>query len=214
MRPHLTVRTRPVPGYPSVHAGRDGHLYVAYRDQRLRLPDRVHKHVGYREAKLTAADGSGGGVYVHHAVMLAFCGPVPEGCEIRFKNGDKTDCRPANLEYAPTERNKLAGQDVRRWHERFTSGQMTCTEIAARLGVTVRNVGAWFERHGLSTGRTRHTRVEREEFDRRTARLLSAEPGLSVREMGRRLHPDMKWQTAVRRVEAALARLKTGNLAG
>lgn len=44
---------------------------------------------------------------VHKLVMLAFCGPRPDGHEVRHLNGDPTDNRRENLAYGTVSENRL-----------------------------------------------------------------------------------------------------------
>lgn len=92
----LDAEVRPVPGWPSiavsaagavygprglrkVHPGTNGYLYVT-----VRRPGRP------RPAKLR----------VHHAVLLAWVGPKPDGQEGRHLNGDLSDNRASNLAWS------------------------------------------------------------------------------------------------------------------
>jgi hypothetical protein len=44
---------------------------------------------------------------VHQLVAAAFLGPCPDGLEVNHKNGDKTEPRASNLEYATSSANQL-----------------------------------------------------------------------------------------------------------
>jgi HNH endonuclease len=65
------------------YPGTDGRYYVTLRD----------------------TDGKTHIRAVADLVAEAFIGPCPDGHEVRFKNGDKTDSRPGNLYYAPIRLN-------------------------------------------------------------------------------------------------------------
>ena len=43
--------------------------------------------------------------YVHRLVAAAFIGPLPEGQEVRHKNGIRVDCRACNLHYGTHKQN-------------------------------------------------------------------------------------------------------------
>lgn len=114
---------------------------------------------------------------VHQCVALAFLGPVPEGQEVRHKNGVRSDCRLDNLEYGTRTRNiedakrhgtfplgvdrpgaKITPQDV---VAIYTSDE-SASVLALRHGISrghvsiIRSGGAWSEvTAGLTRGRPR-----------------------------------------------------------
>lgn len=54
---------------------------------------------------VTLGSKSGHTKAVHKLVAIAWIGPYPEGAEVNHKNGIKTDCRKANLEYVTGKQN-------------------------------------------------------------------------------------------------------------
>jgi hypothetical protein len=59
----------------------------------------------------TRVDGCGRNLKVHRAVLLAFRGPPPPGCETRHLNGNRGDNRLENLQWGTRQEN---GADMRR----------------------------------------------------------------------------------------------------
>jgi len=99
---------------------------------------------------------------VHRLVLVAFIGPRPRGHDINHKNGNKTDNRLENLEYATKSENmrhayqvlkrerargedhgnsKLTAEKVLEIR-RLAEDGLDQTEIAARFGITRSNVSA------------------------------------------------------------------------
>ena len=61
-------------------------------------------------------------ILVHHAVLLAWVGPCPEGCQCDHLNGINTDNRLCNLQWVTNAENIKRGytlKRLRRLHEEF-----------------------------------------------------------------------------------------------
>lgn len=94
---------------------------------------------------------------VHQSVALTFIGPVPEGCQVNHKDGNKENNRPGNLEYVTVLENirhswetglhkndcrkgesnreaKLTEEDVRTIRAIYPAKSLT--ELAVMFGVT------------------------------------------------------------------------------
>lgn len=57
---------------------------------------------------------------VHKLVIEAFKGPCPEGCEVRHKDGCRTNNKPSNLAYGTPEQNQA---------DRKRHGTYTCNDL-------------------------------------------------------------------------------------
>jgi len=96
-------------------------------------------------------------VSVHSLVALAWYGPRPEGMEVNHKDGDKTNCRPDNLEYVTPSGNaqhalETGLKDVpmgsRHYNTSFTeddirairSSDKSGKELAAERGCSPQNI--------------------------------------------------------------------------
>jgi len=102
-------------------------------------------------------------VRVHHAVLLAFVGPRPEGMETRHLDGDPTNNVVTNLawgtrgENAADTRKHGRLRTLRRARARLTSDQVA--EIRTRVGkASLRDIAAEFgvshtTVRGIATGR-------------------------------------------------------------
>lgn len=54
---------------------------------------------GHKFFNVTTREGGRKKVYVHRAVAMAFLGSVPEGCEVRHKDGNPRNNNIKNIEY-------------------------------------------------------------------------------------------------------------------
>jgi hypothetical protein len=72
-------------------------------------------------------------LYVHRLVAEAFHGPLPVGLTINYKDGNKLNNRPGNLEYVPyTENNRHAiriGLTIHRRGENHQSAILTAKQV-------------------------------------------------------------------------------------
>jgi hypothetical protein len=92
----LPVEVRPVPGFPGLSVSAAGEVYGP-RGRRKSSPDRE----GYLGLSVRRPGHAlPRRLRVHVAVLLAWIGPRPEGMEGRHLNGNLTDNRAANLEWA------------------------------------------------------------------------------------------------------------------
>ena len=71
---------------------------------RGRVLKQVPNHRGYCTVQLGVNPGHNNW-RVHHLVMAAFVGPMPDGLQVNHKNGIKTDNCPSNLEYVTCAEN-------------------------------------------------------------------------------------------------------------
>lgn len=103
----LPVEVRPVPGYPNLSVSAAGEVYGPKGRRR------VHPGVGgylYVTVRRTGKVRPGK-LRVHHAVLLAWVGPRPDGQEARHEDGDPTNNTVANLSWA-THLVNCADKDV------------------------------------------------------------------------------------------------------
>lgn len=133
---------RPVPGWPDVAVSDDGQIRgPSGTVLKPYVSDTGHLHVLIRRQKLR----------VHHAVLLAFVGPRPEGALGRHKNDVPDDNRPENL---------LWGTRTDNARDRLQNGNYTRGEQRHNARLTDEQVRA-----------IRH--------DARAARTIGAEYGVS-----------------------------------
>lgn len=95
-----------IPGYPRYLACERGYLYSSnYKNsgQTKRLKP-AKDACGYLRTMLQRADGSYRTVKVHRVIALAFHGKS-SGLQVNHIDGDKTNNRPSNLEYATHSEN-------------------------------------------------------------------------------------------------------------
>lgn len=101
----MTETWKYIPGYEGLYSVSDmGRIRSESRLDTVgrRITGRImrcgkHKD-GYSQIDLRK-DGKRNKVLVHKAVMSAFVGECPDGCEVNHINEDKTDNRLENLEY-------------------------------------------------------------------------------------------------------------------
>ena len=101
----MTETWKYIPGYDGIYSVSNmGRVRSESRFDSIgrRIEERImrqgkHKD-GYAQIDLLK-DGKRIKMLVHKAVMLAFVGECPDGCEVNHINEDKTDNRLENLEY-------------------------------------------------------------------------------------------------------------------
>lgn len=105
-------RFRAIPGYDGYQVSDTG-VVRSYRKpgggRRARpiiIGGTLDDH-GYPSSHLVDDAGREVTVRIHSLLALAFIGPRPEGQEVRHVNGDRTDCRLANLAYGTRSENCL-----------------------------------------------------------------------------------------------------------
>lgn len=117
-----------------------------------------HPKLGYRMLRI-ARDGKRQTFTVHFLVAEAFLGERPRGLQIRHLNGDRSDCRVANLAYGSASDNyndsrmhgtnakgqkhgaaKLTERDVLSIRQRLKIGHSRM-KIAKEFGITRQTVG-------------------------------------------------------------------------
>ncbi len=119
---------------------------------------------GYRYVDLCGADGDRHGMRVHRAVLLAFVGPCPGGCQSRHHDNDRANNRLDNLSWDTIKRNETDRRfnGTRCTGERHGESKLTddivweirsnpsigCSELGRVLGVD-RTV-VWKVRHWRS----------------------------------------------------------------
>jgi HNH endonuclease len=90
--------------------------------------------------------------------MLAFVGPRPEGLEIRHLNGNPSDNRLTNLEYATRSRNVM---DVK-WHNGKINQRLTPRDVLSiKRQLGPRTIEAVLARDGKSAALAREYGVSR-----------------------------------------------------
>lgn len=105
-------------------------------------------------------DGAGRTRHVHTLVLTAFVGPRPDGLEARHKDGNPTNNKLTNLEYATRSQNTLD----RKWHNgtrtsvlkpadvrairRLLARGMPSRAVAEVFKVTPRNI-RWIQQGGI-----------------------------------------------------------------
>lgn len=92
----LDVEVRPVPGYPSLSVSAAGDVYGPRGLRKLQPGTNGYAFVTVRRPGLRRPAK----LRVHHAVLLAWIGPRPEGHEGRHLNGDHHDNRAGNLAWS------------------------------------------------------------------------------------------------------------------
>jgi hypothetical protein len=98
---------RPIPGYESNYHVSDGGQVKSLPRNTTRggiLRPAPSKQPGYPSVVLWR-DGKQRTFKVHQLVAAAFLGPRPDGMEVRHLNGDRLDCRLANLRYGTRAEN-------------------------------------------------------------------------------------------------------------
>jgi len=102
---------RPIAGYPDYAVSNLGRIKrltsrtCAKAGSILKTPPRSKK-APYPAVDL-CRDGETRTFAVHQLVAAAFIGPCPDGIEVNHKNGDKTDPKASNLEYATSSANQM-----------------------------------------------------------------------------------------------------------
>jgi hypothetical protein len=91
-------RWRAVPDYEGYYEVSDQGRLRSLRYTPPRILRGGTDRCGYNRFTLTR-QGSQKTASIHGLVMLAFVGPLPEGMEVRHRNGDPSDNRLANLVY-------------------------------------------------------------------------------------------------------------------
>jgi hypothetical protein len=97
-----TVVFARVPGFPLYLAGDDGSVWSKWSGKWERLKPFVHWGSGHLRVNLSVAHNPGKKrpTYLHNVILWAFVGPEPfAGAEGLHVNGDKFDCRLANLRW-------------------------------------------------------------------------------------------------------------------
>lgn len=161
------VEYRDVLGVPGYQVGSDGSVWSCWkqsgrgkgggmgsvsfvtgeRRKRLRLGSRRYLTVTLR------GNGTRRTYLVHHLVAIAFCGPRPEGMEVRHLNDNKHDNRAVNLAWGTPKENAadrdrngrtyrgerlhtaiLTEQQVREIRQRKKAGERVA-ELAKEFGV-------------------------------------------------------------------------------
>lgn len=144
-----------IPGFPGYRVSRDGRIVgKAGRDLRPMVAHGghlyVYAYVGSHRPKL----------YVHKAVLLAWIGPCPKGCECLHGDGDPSNNRVENIRWGT----RLENASDKRRHGRAPFGERAGTaklteaqvlEIRRRVsrGASLRRLGAHY---GVS-----HTAIRR-----------------------------------------------------
>jgi hypothetical protein len=93
---------RPIPGFDGYFATPSGEIVSARGSEPRFL--RSSACARYRTV-VAYAEGRQRTIGVHRAVLLAFIGPPPEGCEARHLNGDAFDNRIENLAWGTKSEN-------------------------------------------------------------------------------------------------------------
>lgn len=101
----------PIPGFDGYFAAKDGRILSCWKHRAggKQIKESVLHEIGdteargYRRVKLRPTGGTRADSYivkVHALILETFAGPRPEGHEVRHLNGDKTDNRLENLQWA------------------------------------------------------------------------------------------------------------------
>lgn len=140
-----------IPGYPGYAASTLGRVRSLDRWVQVGNHERFAKGVVLRPGPsstghLSVVLGKYRSVGVHKAVMLAFRGPTPEGCEILHKDHDPTNNKLTNLRFGTRTENLLHDYDsgVQRLAKAvkvvYADGReeifCNCTRAARALGVS------------------------------------------------------------------------------
>src|SRR5262245_55877689 len=115
MAEEQSTEFREIEGYPGYRVGSDGSVWRRWVNcSKGRVQTNVWRRMkpgkhqkGYIYVNLVPPEGGSYKSFrVHRLVMEAFVGPRPEGMECRHFNGDKTDCRLANVTWGTPEENR------------------------------------------------------------------------------------------------------------
>lgn len=143
---------KPVVGYAEFYRVSDRGRVFSERTKRCLKPHTRTTGTAYAQVALWRAGGQRT-LLIHALVSQAFLGPRPKGLDIRHLNGDSTDNRLVNLEYATRQRNvldmkwhdgrkttKLWPDDVRAIKQRLAAGE-PLRSIASSYGVHYTMIG-------------------------------------------------------------------------
>lgn len=123
----IEMRERlPIPSAPGYEACEDGHVW---RNGTRRKP--ISNGRGYLKIKLSIENVQRD-AYVHRLVCEAFHGPCPPGLQCRHLNGNRSDNRPTNVEWA----SKAVNEADKVAHGTISRGEM-CTNAVLTEAVVV-----------------------------------------------------------------------------
>lgn len=112
---NLPKHAKPVPGYEGVFADEKGRIFSEQSGSLKTLKIYPDRSRGTSLVYVTRDDKKRGAIAeLQKLVAAAFLGPRPPHLRIVFLNGDRTDCRPANLAYrCPAEAIARTSTNVR-----------------------------------------------------------------------------------------------------
>ena len=104
-------------GGKALYVSKDGRCFSFYHERLRHIKPQatnsnINRHNGRRKQKYLCMR-SFGHILVHHAVHLAWIGPIPDGCVVDHINGITTDNRAKNLETVTPAENRKRAQILR-----------------------------------------------------------------------------------------------------
>lgn len=159
---------RDIPGYPGYRAGSDGTLWTSWARQSLGGRRGTRSYIGttysqmktpldvkgYPHTQLRTSLGKYRMVRLHVAVLLAFLGPPPEGCEGCHADGVRTNCALSNLRWgshasnmADMARHGTSNRGLRNPNVKLTEAQVLQIRKRCRLGEPKKDVASEFGIH-------------------------------------------------------------------
>jgi hypothetical protein len=135
---------RPVVGHEGVYEvsslGRIKRVAAAYNSSAGRILEGFFDaSTGYQGIVLSHKNKRWQG-YVHHLVMAAFVGPLPEGQEVNHKDGNKLNNARSNLEYLTHPENQKHAAETGLYLKGEQQSQAKLTEQAVREIRNLRHV--------------------------------------------------------------------------
>ena len=103
---------RMVPGYHFNRVSASGRFQSSLRGRWADVGGH-RRGDGYVVVSLKGSDGRFRNRYLHDLVALAFLGETPEGLEVCFRNGVRSDCRLENLYWGRSDRRQARHRPAR-----------------------------------------------------------------------------------------------------
>lgn len=167
-----TVKYKKIPEFPGYKIGDDGTVWSKWRTSPKGRFKKTYRELKqsfskkknrkkYHYLNLTNKDGKTSTYRVHRLVLLAFCGPCPQGKESRHLDGNPHNNKLENLQWGTPEENredirkhgtykkgkehhytKLTEQQVKEIRKLYLEEGMLMKHISAKYNISIPNVSA------------------------------------------------------------------------